>query len=180
MTQEEELEQILSLLSQVTRAPEEGQISGATTEEIDALAGILGFTLPPQFEAWLGVCRGTTAGPGGIYGVGNVRESLNIAHYLDIFPGWADPGWIPVAGDGTGNYYVLATTPAPPHAVYFLDASSPATLEYIVASSLLRFLRFLLQAELGASGWPFDPTVVLSQDPRIAELVPPELLPWHA
>ena len=67
---------------------------------------------------------------------------------------WRDRGWLPVAGDGCGNQYVLVS-----HGI-----------AYVVASDLWTFLRFLLLRETGDGRWPFDRRAVIAADPELAGL----------
>ncbi len=89
------------------------------------------------------------------------------------FSTWRQLGWLPVAGDGFGNYYILLTQEALAGYVAFVEAiSDPEEIAYLVSSTLWGFLRFLFEAECGAKGWPFDPNVVLAADPALAHLQP--------
>ncbi len=59
----------------------------------------------------------------------------------DLFPGWAELGWLPVAGDGCGNLYVLAEDGT----VGFVDTmKDPCRLDRQVASDLLSSMIELL------------------------------------
>jgi hypothetical protein len=99
-----------------------------------------------------------------------------------VYPSWKDKGWIPVAGDGCGNYYVLATrgsgVETAKRPIYFVDTSmdreKPA---YVVASDLWHFLRFILRDELGRDYWPFKKYRVLEEDPDLEE-APGAPKPW--
>jgi hypothetical protein len=65
--------------------------------------------------------------------------------------------------------------------VFFVDVmEDPEELSYVVASSLGRFLRFLLESDLGDRRWPFDEEYVTAEDPAIGAVDPPTLLPWNA
>ncbi|SCF44675.1 hypothetical protein GA0074696_6042 [Micromonospora purpureochromogenes] len=94
------------------------------------------------------------------------------------YPGWRQLGWLPVAGDGFGNFYMLLIQGSLAGHVAFVEAiSEPNEITYVAASNLWSFLRFLFEKELGAKGWPVDPTVVLAADPGLAH-VPANPLPW--
>jgi cell wall assembly regulator SMI1 len=102
--------------------------------------------------AWLGVCNGPFVGPGGLFGVDAERDSLDIRHVMGRFPNWADLGWIPIAGDGSGNYFVLLPNPHK-DVVAFVDATlDPYATGYVVASDLPRFLVALLKSEVEHDG----------------------------
>jgi cell wall assembly regulator SMI1 len=158
-------------------------VSGATDEQLDGLRQALGFEPPADLVDWLRVCNGVIAGPGGIYGAAPPEDFLDIAGVLQLFPRWRDNRWIPVAGDGTGNHYVLDASRQhlDRDALFFVDVmEDPDELSYVVASSLDRFLRFLLRAELGDRRWPFDEEYVSAEDPEILAVDPAVLLPWNA
>jgi hypothetical protein len=62
---------------------------------------------------------------------------------LDLYPEWRTLGWLPVAGDGCGNYYVLAGDGT----VGFVDTTSdPGSVERQVSGDLLSFMTDLLGA----------------------------------
>ena len=124
--------------------------------------------------------NGPCVGPGGLYGIKTIRKHLDIEVYLEMFPGWQTKKWIPIAGDGCGNHYILATQDdyGAGFPVLFIDCSmddeSPA---FIVASDIGHFLAFLLGKELGVSGWPFDEASVVHADPSIRHFQG-VALPW--
>jgi hypothetical protein len=106
---------------------------------------------------------------------------------MESEPLWRERGWIPVAGDGNGNYYVLDSHTGGPgsHPVYFLDHETDlAKPEYVVASNLWHFLRFLLKREVEgpqarAASWPFNQRLVLEADPELAAYAGVAPLPWE-
>jgi hypothetical protein len=100
---------------------------------------------------------------------------------LEFHPEWVGFDWIPIAGDGVGNYYVLDASRKhiDRDAVFFVDSMEDEGLTYIAASSLLIFLESLLEKELGEKRWPFVATYVLSVDPDIMRIRDTNLLPWH-
>jgi hypothetical protein len=139
------------------------------------LAVDLGAPPPADLVEWLRACRGTTAGPGGLYGVGQDPEWLDIKYMLDVFPTWRGHGWIPVGGDGNGNYFVL-TTGSGGNPVGFVEPmETEEEIEYYVASNLFIFLREVLANEVARTGWPFDKQYVSRVDPDLLTLSP---LPW--
>lgn len=113
---------IVELVHGAVRAPEDADVDGASSQELEDLERRLG-PLPAQLAAWLRICRGAAIGPGGFFGNRPDRPSLDIPAYLALFPEWADKGWLPVAGDGCGNYYVLL----PSGQVGFVDTISGST-----------------------------------------------------
>ncbi len=66
---------------------------------------------------------------------------VDMAWRRDLHPEWAGPGWLPVAGDGCGNYYVLLGNGA----VGFVDTmKDPGQVGQQVAGDLLSFMTDLL------------------------------------
>jgi len=106
---------------------------------------------------------------------------LDVEGYLDTYPLWPDKKWLPVAGDGCGNTYVLIADPSDPLylSVCFIDSAEPDMISYIVASGIWYFIQFLIEKEKGEElHWPFDKEYVSSIDPDMLELEP-TLLPWN-
>jgi hypothetical protein len=62
----------------------------------------LGFRIPLAYRTWLSLCNGVIATP----------ELLDVAFILSLHPQWRRARWIPIAGDGCGNQYVLDATTA--------------------------------------------------------------------
>ncbi|MEV0794773.1 SMI1/KNR4 family protein [Kribbella sp. NPDC050459] len=165
---------VLELLSEAHPAPEEVR-RGATDDELVQLEVDLGTPFPAELLEWLRACRGTTAGPGGLYGVGKDPECLDIAYILDGFPAWRAKGWIPVAGDGNGNYFVL-TSESNGNPVGFVEPmETEEEIQFYVASNLFIFLREILANEVARTGWPFDAAYISGVDPDLLSLSP---LPW--
>ena len=80
----------------------------AAERELHELEKSLGAILPAELRAWLRRCAGSTAGPGGLFGVGGDEVPwVRIVDMEDAYKAWRRRLWIPVAGDGAGNYYVL-------------------------------------------------------------------------
>jgi hypothetical protein len=172
---------VLRLLPQLLRPPGEPLPPGATGEQIDRLADCLGFPPPPELEHWLRCRNGPCVGPGGVYGIETARDFLDIRGYLALYPEWRERGWIPIAGNGTGDRYVVDALQslAPSQAVYFVDChESTDEPAYVVASGVWRFLAFLFEKELGSGrAWPFTRDYVLERDPEVGA-IGDELLPW--
>ncbi|MGH3389067.1 MAG: SMI1/KNR4 family protein [Actinomadura sp.] len=173
-------QQVISLLRRVPRAPERPFPGGASEAELLDLTRRLGVALPGDLASWLRVCKGEAIGPGGVFGTLPADESHDIAARSALFPTWRVRGWLPVAGDGCGNHYMLLTDGRLTGFVCFVEAvADPDRIDYVAASSLWRFLFFLFRAELGDRSWPFDADEVTAIDPRITE-APAALLPWEA
>ncbi|GAA1553450.1 hypothetical protein GCM10009827_087710 [Dactylosporangium maewongense] len=170
--------QVHDLLTRVPRPPDEAAAGGADDAEIADLARRLALTLPPPLVAWLRVCRGDVIGPGGVFGARADRPPIDMEHRRSYHPGFIDRGWLPVAGDGCGNTYVLITHGPLDGRVAFIETTTdPDRIDYLVASDLWHFLRFLLARETGERGWPFHAAFVQSIDPHLTD--PAGLLPWR-
>lgn len=133
--------------------------------------------LPDELKGWLRHCDGAPVSPGGIYPLfSRSPDQASIDWYLESFPSWRDRGWIPIASDGCGDVFLLATrirAPGGTHPVFFLDQADFENPAYLVASGLWRFLYFLLKSELERDqgqhvSWPFDRDAVLTEDPDLA------------
>lgn len=176
--------EVLTLLA---TAPglDEGQppITGATSDDLRVLREQLGFDLPEQLVDWLMVCNGSLAGPGGLFGANQQNDFLDIAGRM--YDGWHGRRWIPVAGDGCGDFYVLdaSRTHLPTGGIFFVDQSDYDALCYLLATNLEVFFRQLLLDDRDpgeGNGWPFDSKRTLAADPRLVEVQPQRLLPWRA
>ena len=118
-------ERVRDLVRGAVRAPEE-VIHGATADELAALEQRLGRSLPTQLREFLRVCNGARIGPGGLFGHRPNDPSCDLPSFLALWREWAVSGWLPVAGAGCGNYYVMT----PDGAVGFVDTmADPGALE---------------------------------------------------
>jgi hypothetical protein len=135
------LEVLCGLIAGAVRAPEDEFPRGAGPEELDSLSMRLGRGIPQILRAWLSVCRGARIGPGGVFGQRPDAPAVDMAWIRDLFPEWAELGWLPVAGDGCGNYYVLTGDGT----VGFVDTmKDPGQIGRQVAGNLLLFMIDLL------------------------------------
>jgi len=132
------------LVAGADRAPEDDPPEGASAAELAMLSDRLGRSLPPLLRSWLSICRGAANGPGGLFGQLPDRPYLDMVRIRDLFPQWKSLGWLPVAGDGCGNYYVLTEDGT----VGFVEPmSDPGRLERQVSADLLSFMTDLLAAD---------------------------------
>lgn len=164
------LKRVLNLLSSVPMAPEDEVPGGLSEQEIGDAEKRMNITFPDELREWLATSNGPCVGPGGIFGVGTDRSSLDLEKIAPLYDSWKALKWIPVADDGMGNYYVLDTRENTECGcpVYFVDTMlDPDRPEYVVASNLWSFLVFLLEREIGKDEWPFDMEYVLRNDPEI-------------
>jgi len=121
-------------------------------------------------------------GPGGVSGIGTKRKSQDLDALMNLHPDWRSRGWVPVAGDGAGNYYVVATKGefGPGEPVLFIDVGVDESVPaFVAASDTWHFLRFMLKKELGESRWPFSKDEVVLMDPSV-ETFTSVALPWDA
>src|SRR6476660_3376 len=131
------------LVAGADRAPEDDPPEGASAAELARLSDRLGRSLPLLLRSWLSICRGAAIGPGGVFGQRPDRPGLDMVSIRDLSPEWQSLGWLPVAGDGCGNYYVLTEGGT----VGFVEPmSDPGRLERQVSSDLLSFMADLLAA----------------------------------
>jgi hypothetical protein len=147
-----------------------------------------GMKMPDELIEWLLYCNGADINPGGLYGLKCSGRPISIETSLESEPQWVDEGWFPIANDGCGDYYVLASKEKAPasstHPVFFLDQSDYQQPGYVVASSLKYFLWFLLTNEIllqqGTSCfWPFEKSKVLAVDPAL-DSVKGVRFPWES
>jgi cell wall assembly regulator SMI1 len=177
-----EVSRIRELLNKVPKPPEDLLPQGVSDEDCDDFEKRTGITLPHDMRDWLKMANGPCVGPGGLFGIRPLRKHLDIESLLSLFPLWKTRKWIPIAGDGCGNYYVIPTQYdyGNGYPILFVEASSCADFpSYIVSSDVGHFLVFLLEKELGKQGWPFNERFVTELDPRIVHFKGVEL-PWTA
>jgi SMI1/KNR4 family protein SUKH-1 len=153
---------------------------GASEEELNDFEARTVLPIAVQLRAWLVEVNGAMIGPGGLLGVRGPRDFLSIDNCLRMYPEWRELGWVPIASDGTGNYWV--TLPGPDGSdgwVAFIDTHlDPEAINDYAASTVFRFLGFLLESELGNRGWPGNRKYVLARDPGLSS-VPDSLVPWR-
>src|SRR5688572_4542233 len=90
------------------------EVQGATDAQILAAEARIGFRFPDCLRIWLKHCNGSLAGQGGIFGVDQVNAFTDLEHKIRLYPDWLKSRWLPVAGDGCGNYYLLVPDSAVP------------------------------------------------------------------
>jgi len=174
------IEDVMSLLGRVPAPPEDSMPVGLSTEQIEEFEASQGFKIPDRLREWLSTANGPCIGPGGIVGLGTKRSSQDASRILEIYPEWRDKGWIPIAGDGCGNYYVVATKNeyGKGEPVLFIDVNIDRSRPvFVAASNTWFFLRFLLRKELDESKWPYSEVDVVREDPEITIFVGVSL-PW--
>ena len=106
---------------------------------------------------------------------------MDIEGYLSQFPDWKKREWIPVAGDGCGNHYIIPTQNefGLGNPVVFVDVGRAVeSPSYVVASDIDHFVLGTLRKEMDDTGWPFNRERTLAFDHRISDFhaVP---FPWE-
>ncbi len=150
---------------------------GASESEINRFETEIGFPLHPELREWLAFCNSSLLGMGGTYGIGRQLQGMSIELLME--PEWIQLKWIPIAGDGCGNRYVVdcANTKYCGF-VYFVDSLAPERIAYACASGVERFIQFYLLRDIGETGWPHDRDSVLALDPKL-DSIPADLLLWN-
>lgn len=145
---------------------------GTSEREIRAFEARNVVVVPPELRSWLRFTNGPRIGMSGLLGI---RTPDAFDDMETVYPPeWRKRGWIPIASDGCGSYFALATqeSDAPGRPVFFMDHER--RLEewvqptYVCASDLWHFLRFYIADGLGKPDWPFDRDRVLRDDPDLA------------
>lgn len=163
---------VLSMMPRLKAPPGYEFPGGVSDFELRGFEERTGLLLPEELRDWLRTCNGALIGPGGVYGIRPREAWLDIESMLADFPEWQRSGWVPVAGDGNGDYYVMATRASSEAAgvVMFIEPmTSTDRPTFVVASDIWHFLSGLFSAELGERSWPFDERSTLDADPRLAE-----------
>ena len=174
--------EVLALLKLLPSPPDEPLPPGASESEIAAFEESQGIAIPTELRQWLTTSNGACVGPGGIVGIKTARDSQDAESILELHPTWANNGWMPVAGDGCGSYYLMATKNefGAGNPVFFVDVNDDdRAAAFIAGSNVWRFLVFLFKKELGKSNWPFSESEVLADDPEIMSFSS-LALPWES
>lgn len=175
-----DVHQIREMVARVPRPAELASPGGAHLNDIESLERKHGLALPDDLKKWLLAFNGAPIGPGGVFGVGDIPRHLSIDHYFGLYPEWRDAGFVPIAGDGCGGYFVIDSRVPSGFPVHYVDPHEDSLQpQYAVASNLFSFLRFLLLREMGETRWPFDREYVLDLDPNLSSLGK-VVLPWDA
>ncbi len=144
---------------------------GVDQDEVKMFEERYSLHIPQDYNELLQFSNGPVIGEGGIFGIEPLRDELNVSNFYNLFPTWSKKGWIPIAGDGCGNYYVILSGNNSSSVVYFIDAHEDENkLTYIVGSSVWNFILLMLLKENGDLDWPFSKEDVLSIDPSIERI----------
>lgn len=165
---------IIELLKKVPKPPEEDIPTGIAESEIIDAERRIRINFPNELKEWLMISNGPCVGPGGIFGINPQSSSSDIEEIVSFYECWKDLKWLPIAGDGLGNYYIIDTVKETKygHPIYFVDTMTDVkNAEYVVASNIWSFIIFLLEEELGENKWPFEKEYVIKNDPEIEECI---------
>lgn len=177
--------EVRELAARVSRDPTQPQLpAGIGDAEVRAFEKRTGITVPKSLREWLRFTNGPRIGIAGVLGICTPDPFDDIEHYYEDASrvAWRDRGWIPIAGDGFGNFYVVSTKARDGRGnpVLFIDCGrDPSTPAYVVASGVWQFLRFYFRKDLGQKGWPFNRDMVLLEDPALRDYVTVPR-PWEA
>jgi hypothetical protein len=173
--------EVLNLMERLATQKGVQAIPPGTGEvEIREFEARTGLSVPLAFREWLKVTNGARLGDG-VFGIGT-EAYLDIEETLRLYPQWLGKGYIPIAGDGCGNFYVIDSgNRQPPQCpVLFIDTiSDPESPAYAAASDPWHFLYFYFARHLGETSWPFDKHAVLRIDPFLVEVTSAPR-PWEA
>jgi hypothetical protein len=110
----------------------------------------------------------------------NQNDSNHYKNVLSTYPEWRRRKWVPIAGDGCGNYYLypLMNDFNNRRPIFLVDVSKSTITPYCaVASHLFHFLVRLLESELNREDYAFTRDKVLRQDVKIQQ-ISSLAMPW--
>jgi hypothetical protein len=161
--------------------PELSLPNGVSREKIEQFERQHDLSFSDELRDWLTETNAPYVG--GQYFMGLDTDTLrDIEVAFSLVPQWQERGWIPVAGDGSGNYYLEVSRGdfGPGKPIIFLDHEIDLlTPSHIVASSFKVFAENLIHRELHKVRWPFDKEFVLANDPAILDFKG-IALPWDS
>lgn len=162
--------EVMELVQRAPHPPEKPLAAGISPNVLAAAERRIGMRLPGAVRRWLLRTNGPLVGPGGFCGIWRSERSLDIERLVSEHPVWRRNGWIPVASDGCGNYYLTLNGEDDPP-VGFWEATCSDNVSYVVASSFLLFIRLLLEKESGKHlRWPFSLAETQALDPGLLSL----------
>ncbi len=161
--------------------------TGISADELKAFSKRTGIQVPRPLAEWLEIANGACVSAGGLFGIYTKRKHVltGIEEIYDLHPEWKQRGWIPLASDGCGNYYIMPTAQEFGRGwpVFLFDmAEAPEGSRYIVASNIWKFLLWYLEMSISdeyLSGWLFDRDQATQRDPDL-ETFEGLAMPWDA
>ena len=140
-------DRIIYLLNTIPKPPEDDIPKGIPEIEIMNAEKRIGISFPEDLKEWLMISNGPCIGPGGVFGIRAERSSLDVEKIISLYDSWKNLHWIPIAGDGFGNYYIVDTMKETKygHPIYFINIS---LLEiYATCNPLIVYLIVILVAK---------------------------------
>ena len=144
---------VLKLIAESKLPPGHDFPTGVRLNLIEEFEETFDVSLTEEFRDWLKTCNGSILGAGGTYGIGVELGRLSIENQFE--KEWLELKWVPIAGDGCGNSYVVDCSRDTCRGfVYFIDSSDLCKIAFACASDAWRFMRFFLLRELKRTNWP--------------------------
>jgi cell wall assembly regulator SMI1 len=160
--------------------PDEGIPEGVNNDDIMKLEKDIGFPLPETLKQWLTVTNAPCVGTGGFIGISPKRKSLDIYSIYENYPNWKSHQWIPMANDGSGNFYVAVIDKSEVEAIGFIDTMENLThLAFVVASDIIIFIKMFIMMQSGERRWPYNKKFVVEKDPCILNKRHIAPMPWQ-
>ncbi|MFC3833836.1 MULTISPECIES: SMI1/KNR4 family protein [Deinococcus] len=154
--------------------------AGIQRERITVYSAEIGIPFPPSLLEWLIHANGASVESQYLVGIDGTLPT-DMPSLYTLHPNWKAAGLIPVASDGCGNHYVIATRQEYGKGcpVLFIDHERNADIpDFLVASDFSIFVSEFVRREAnGSNGWPFDPQSTLRIDPNLASFSGAPL-PW--
>lgn len=186
---EQEWQGVLDIVGQRATTEARTISDDELSQAILKLEDDLGFPLTDEYRTWLEHFAYVEIDCQSFFGFSRL-DSLSEVQF-----DWISRGWLAVASDRCGNYYVLVHNgefglPAP---VIFIDMIRGIEEAYIFASSFPKFIQGSLEGEKFNDSvehlnteeqlhlertWPFNPNIAREFDPDIF-LAKNIHLPWH-
>jgi len=153
---------------------------------IDELNLVLhSYNLQPNEDLleYFGSINGVIIGLGALLGIKRDLPFLSVEFYKNLNSFILTEKILPIATDGTGNIYVIVLDKSDIRygSVYFIDLhTTPFCLEYVVASSLVKFLKFILKFYRGeaVNKWPYSKQFMEELDPDLFKIKDVHLFIW--
>ena len=177
-------DEVIALIRESLRDKGNSSVVPISQEALATLRLALPCPIPDELQQWLLRCNGTYAGQGGIYGHCPNDKFIDILAHYELYPEWKKAGWIPIASDGCGNYYLIDQfdESVSNNPILFVEPfSTQGFAGYAVGSGLWIFLKMMLTRELLQvyGTWPFSKEYMLQNDPDIRNYSHRYPLPWE-
>lgn len=132
---------------------------------------------------YFGTINGIIIGPGALLGIKRNLPFLSVEFYKNLNSFILSEKILPIASDGTGNIYVLILDKSDIRygSVYFIELHSTSfCLEYVVASSLSKFIEFILKFHHGEAlnKWPYNKQFMEEFDSDLFKIKGAHLFIW--